>query len=47
MFVILGVVILEAFGLSGGVWTEIGKVFFDGEIGCLFFFENLIVFVVV
>ena len=44
MLAIPGVVIPEALGLPGGVWTETGKVFLDGETGRPFFLENPIVF---
>jgi len=47
MLAIPGVVIPEALGLPGGVWTETGKVFLDGETGRPFFLENPIVFAAV
>ena len=33
MLAIPGIVIPEALGIPGGVWTETGKVFLDGEAG--------------
>ena len=33
MLAIPGIVIPEALGVPGGVWTETGKVFLDGEAG--------------
>ena len=47
MLAIPGIVIPEALGLPGGVWTETGKVFLDGETGRPFFLENPIVFAAV
>ena len=33
MLAIPGIVVPEALGIPGGVWTETGKVFLDGETG--------------
>lgn len=40
MLAIPGIVVPEALGLPGGVWTETGKVFLDGQTGRPEYLEN-------
>jgi len=44
MLAIPGIVIPEALGIPGGVWTETGKVFLDGEAGRPEILQNPIIF---
>jgi len=47
MLAIPGILIPEALGVPGGVWTETGKVFLEGNAGRPDFLQNPILFAVI